>query len=99
MIGVSIETLKNHGAVSSKVAAEMAEGALQASQSDIAISVTGIAGPTGGSDMKPVGTVWIGVATKDKKTRSIKCFYPQDRSTFKSRVSQKALTEAWKELK
>ena len=63
MLGVSAQTLENFGAVSEEVAAEMAQGALKNSHAQIAASITGIAGPDGGSKAKPVGTVcfaWIG---------------------------------------
>ncbi|MCI5060922.1 MAG: CinA family protein [Alphaproteobacteria bacterium] len=63
-LGVSPETLKKHGAVSEQTAIEMAKGALQNSHADIAVSVTGIAGPDGGSSEKPVGLVYIGYALK-----------------------------------
>ena len=62
MIGVSPETLERHGAVSEETALEMAAGALSRSRAGIALSVTGIAGPDGGSAEKPVGLVWIGIA-------------------------------------
>ncbi len=61
VLGVDEDVLRAHGAVSSEVAAAMAEGARRASGSDVAISLTGVAGPTGGSEDKPVGTVYIGV--------------------------------------
>ena len=60
--------IEDFGAVSKQTAMAMAEGALLISKADIAISVTGIAGPDGGSDEKPVGTVFIGFAAKNKKT-------------------------------
>lgn len=59
MLGVKPETLENFGAVSKETAQEMAEGALKHSEADYAVSVTGIAGPDGGSIEKPVGTVFI----------------------------------------
>ena len=59
MLGVSPETLKKHGAVSEETAREMADGALQYSRAQISLAVTGIAGPTGGTPEKPVGTVWF----------------------------------------
>lgn len=68
MLGVREETLARYGAVSEETAREMAEGALARSRAGIALSVTGIAGPDGGSEDKPVGLVWIGVATKGGQT-------------------------------
>ena len=65
ILGVTRETLEKHGAVSSECAEEMACGARRAYGADVAMSVTGIAGPGGGSEAKPVGTVWFGLATKD----------------------------------
>lgn len=65
ILGVARETLEKHGAVSSECAEEMACGARRVYGADIAMSVTGIAGPGGGSEAKPVGTVWFGLATKD----------------------------------
>lgn len=64
MIGVSAETLDAYGAVSAQTAQEMAAGALARSHSGIALSVTGIAGPDGGSAEKPVGLVWFGLALR-----------------------------------
>ena len=60
MLGVRQKTLADHGAVSEEVAREMAAGALKASSADVSVSITGIAGPTGGSRSKPVGLVWFG---------------------------------------
>lgn len=65
ILAVSRKTLDEHGAVSPETATEMAIGALKNSNANIAVSVTGIAGPTGGSEDKPVGLVYIGIATKD----------------------------------
>ena len=67
LIGVSSQTLAKHGAVSAETALEMAEGALIKSGADIAVSVTGIAGPGGGTPLKPVGLVYVGLALKDKR--------------------------------
>jgi nicotinamide-nucleotide amidase len=63
-IGVASGLLKRHGAVSEQVARAMARGALQASRTDLSVAVTGIAGPDGGSEDKPVGTVWIAWARR-----------------------------------
>ena len=68
MLGVSKATLDTHGAVSRETAQEMAEGALAHSQAGIALAVTGIAGPDGGSAEKPVGLVWFGVAARGVPT-------------------------------
>ncbi|KFB09986.1 CinA family protein [Nitratireductor basaltis] len=62
MLGVDPQTIKQHGAVSKECAREMADGALRNSHADIAVSITGIAGPGGGSPDKPVGLVWFGLA-------------------------------------
>ncbi|MGL4236052.1 CinA family protein [Tabrizicola sp.] len=67
MIGVAAETLKAHGAVSEAVGKEMAEGALRHSHADLAVSVTGIAGP-GGSEFKPEGRVCFALARKGRET-------------------------------
>jgi nicotinamide-nucleotide amidase len=68
MLGVSPTSLDTHGAVSEAVAREMAEGALGRSEADLAVSVTGIAGP-GGSEFKPEGRVCFGLARKGAPTR------------------------------
>ena len=66
VLGVSAEALEMYGAVSERVAEEMAKGVMERSGSDFGVSTTGIAGPTGGSGEKPVGTVWIGVCSNSK---------------------------------
>ena len=66
MLGVSAKTLDLHGAVSAQTAHEMAEGALKNSRAGIALAVTGIAGPDGGTAEKPVGLVWFGMAHSGK---------------------------------
>ena len=66
LLGVSSETLEKHGAVSEQVVREMAEQVRQKYDADIGISTSGIAGPTGGSDEKPIGTVWIAYSDSEK---------------------------------
>jgi nicotinamide-nucleotide amidase len=68
LLSVPAETLVNHGAVSEQTAVAMAEGALRASRAEVAISVTGIAGPDGGTDTKPVGLVHFACARRGKPT-------------------------------
>ena len=67
MLGVPAATLNRHGAVSAQTAAAMAKGALKNSQADIAVAITGIAGPGGGSKRKPVGLVYFAAASRDGK--------------------------------
>jgi nicotinamide-nucleotide amidase len=64
MLGVRNQTLEQHGSVSEPVVREMAKGVLRLSGADISVAVSGIAGPTGGSKEKPVGTVWFAWATR-----------------------------------
>ena len=89
-LGVRAETLAQHGAVSDAVAREMAEGARRQNQSDHAISVTGIAGPAGGTPAKPVGTVFIGLAGPAGTIVEHRV-NPWDRLTFKTVTAQQAL--------
>jgi nicotinamide-nucleotide amidase len=89
-LGVSAAALEEHGAVSEVVAGQMAEGARQRCRADYALSVTGIAGPGGGSESKPVGTVYMALAD-EKGTVVKRLFNPFDRETFKYVTSQQAL--------
>ncbi len=91
LLGVSPEDLETHGAVSETVARQMAAGALRASGADIAVAVTGIAGPDGGTPEKPVGTAWIGLAVKGAPATAFRVFHPRNRHDFKLAVSQAAL--------
>ena len=92
LLGVSRATLASHGAVSSETAAEMAAGALAAApHSDVAVAVTGIAGPGGGSAEKPVGLVWFGVAIRDGKTETHRHHFDGDRAAIRARAANRAL--------
>lgn len=90
-LGVPMDLIETHGAVSEEVARAMADGALRHSGADHALAVTGIAGPTGGTPEKPVGTVWIGLASKNAETWAQKRFSPGSRDRFKLLTSQAAL--------
>jgi nicotinamide-nucleotide amidase len=91
LLNVSPDDLATHGAVSEVVAKQMAAGALQASGADIAVAVTGIAGPDGGTPEKPVGTAWIGLASSNHDAIAFKVYHPRNRHDFKLAVSQAAL--------
>jgi|GEM_PF-19037 len=91
LLGVREEDLAAHGAVSEPVARQMAEEALRVAEADVAVAVTGIAGPSGGSDEKPVGTVFLAVARKDGATEVVRQMHPRERESFKWIVSQAAL--------
>lgn len=98
LLGVSEGLLERYGAVSEEVARAMADGALRVADSDIAVAVTGIAGPTGGSDEKPVGTVCLALAARGEETKVVTQFWPRGRETFKACVSQKALDMVRRQL-
>jgi nicotinamide-nucleotide amidase len=89
-VGVRPETLAAHGAVSEAVCREMAEGARRETGADYAIAVTGIAGPTGGSPEKPVGTVFIGISSTTG-TVVLKNLNRYEREAFKQATSQQVL--------
>lgn len=90
-LGVQVDLIAAHGAVSPEVALAMAEGARLNGQTDYAIATTGIAGPGGGSEEKPVGTVFVALAAKDRPTQVKRLFFPTERLRFKELVCQMAL--------
>ena len=93
MLDVSAKSIDGQGAVSEAVAKEMAYGALANSMADIAVSVTGIAGPGGGSDDKPVGTVWFGVAQLgEPPVATLRQFEPLERDEIRRQAVIAALS-------
>ncbi len=91
MLGVPEHLFASVGAVSAEVAAAMANGALNLSGADIAVSVTGIAGPDGGSAEKPVGTVWIGLARRGRPIATHALALQGDRETIRVQSAARAL--------
>ena len=98
LLGVSKKTLKKYGAVSEECAYEMAFGASMAADADVAISVTGIAGPDGGTDVKPVGTVYIGCLINGEATVS-KFLFSGNRTKIRESAVAAALRMLWMNLK
>lgn len=90
VLGVSPTTLATVGAVSSETAAQMADGARRLLKADLAVSVTGIAGPDGGSAAKPVGLVWFGLATA-AGVRTEKAIFAGDRAAVRAQAVTHAL--------
>jgi len=89
-LDVSRESIEKFGAVSAQVGTEMAEGVRKGAGTTHGIATTGIAGPTGGSAEKPVGTVFVALSSENQPTRCEKFFFPTDRETFKQLVAQRA---------
>jgi nicotinamide-nucleotide amidase len=91
MLGVSPTTIAAHGAVSAETAAAMAQGALARAPVDLTISVTGVAGPGGGSVAKPVGLVIFGLARRNGPCRTERHVFDGDRSAMRQGALQMAL--------
>ncbi|EIJ33457.1 nicotinamide-nucleotide amidase [Thiothrix nivea] len=91
MLDVQAVTLANNGAVSEAVTAEMAAGALSHSRAQVAVSVSGIAGPGGGTPTKPVGTVCFGWAMENGTTRTETCHFDGDREAVRQQSVEHAL--------
>ena len=90
LLGVDADLIAQNGAVSEQVARAMAQGALNRSRAQVAVSVTGVAGPTGGTAAKPVGTVWFGFASSAGVTCETRLF-AGDRAAVREATVQHAL--------
>lgn len=98
LLKVSDEILLKYGAVSEQCVLQMAHGVKELVNSDLALSVSGIAGPTGGSDEKPVGTVFLCISG-DGQEEVVRLFYPHERNVFRARVCAYGLYLVWRFLK
>ena len=97
-LGVPAELIATHGAVSAEVAAAMADGVRRRFGAELGVSVTGIAGPDGGSDAKPVGTHWIGISLGGHPTRVEHRVFGHDREGNKAAAAALALELALGEV-
>ncbi len=91
LLNVSTNTLARFGAVSEQTARDMAEGALANSHAQVSVAITGIAGPTGGTPEKPVGTVWFAWAGKDRDTVTASAQFEGDRDAVRHQAAGRAL--------
>lgn len=91
LLGVPAALIAAHGAVSEPVARAMAEGALLQARVQMAISITGVAGPGGGSPDKPVGTVWLGLAIAGRATHAEHLLWRGDRASVRGQTVRHAL--------
>ena len=98
ILGVNYDDILEHGAVSECVARQMAEGVRRITGADYAIATTGIAGPAGGSEAKPVGTVWMAIATPQRTVAMMRAS-GSDRGQIINRASAYAIEMLYKELK
>lgn len=92
LLAVAPSLLEKHGAVSAETARAMAQGALAHARADIAVAVTGIAGPDGGSEERPVGLVWFGLATRAGVRAERRLFANASRAVVRARSVETALT-------
>ena len=91
MVGVQLATLETYGAVSEAVAAEMAVGGLQRTDAQVSVSITGVAGPSGGSEAKPVGMVCFAWAVEDNKPETTVCYFDGSRDDIRQQAVEYAL--------
>ncbi len=100
ILGVSRAILEKFGAVSEECALAMCEGSLRIYDTDFAVSITGIAGPDGGSDLKPVGTVWFGFASRGKfASYAVKKLFSGNRREIRESSVEFALSELLRAIK
>ncbi|MGN7438420.1 MAG: CinA family protein [Alcanivorax sp.] len=92
LLGVPVTILNNYGAVSAQCADSMVLGALEKSNADVGLSITGIAGPDGGDNNKPVGLVYIGVVVTGREPVVTECHFQGDRAAIRRSACEKALT-------
>lgn len=97
MLGVSATTLATHGAVSEATVLEMAQGALRHSHAQVSLAISGVAGPSGGSVEKPVGTVWIGWALPERLFAN-QFLFTGDRTAIRQQAVYAALAQLEREL-
>lgn len=98
MLGVNKRDIELYGAVSEQIVEQMAKGAINNSHADVGVAVTGIAGPTGGSELKPVGTVWIAWAVGNK-INSKKFLFQGNREQVREKAVYKAIEGLIKQIK
>ena len=91
LLGIDPAVIEGKGAVSKEVAEAMARGALAHSAADVAVAITGIAGPDGGSDEKPVGLVWFGLSAAGQLTTTEHEIFAGDRAAVRRQATEKAL--------
>ena len=91
LLGVTADTIAAHGSVSAQTCAAMARGAVARAPVDLAVSITGVAGPGGGTPQKPVGLVYLGVARKDGGVRVERRIFPGDRAAVRDAALALAL--------
>ena len=99
LLGVSAALIAQHGAVSAEVAEQMARGLIARAPVDWALAVTGIAGPSGGSAAKPVGTVWLALAQRGGAVQVWHELFPGDRAAVRSQTLSSGLTALLKALR
>ena len=95
LLGVSEATLKEHGAVSGETVLEMCDGIFARTRADVAVSISGIAGPGGGSEDKPVGLVWMSWGRRDKCTQAFSFHFEGDRDAVRRQAVEKALRSVY----